>query len=73
MTHRGQRPRVNRGTFIQQSREKTPEQKALYHQVLGAGRGRVKRAFLGATDADLSALAAALQTRIQRRLRAAGG
>ncbi len=39
-------------TLIQQSRRIPAEQKALYHQVLGAGKSRVKREFLGLTDQD---------------------
>lgn len=43
-------------TLIQQSRRVPDEQKALYHQVLGAGKSRVKRPFLGLTDADEEAI-----------------
>jgi hypothetical protein len=38
--------------MIQDSRRKSPEEKALYHQVLGAGKGRVMRPFLGLSPAD---------------------
>lgn len=36
-------------TFVQRSRGVSAEQKALYHQVLGAGRAGVLRPFLGLT------------------------
>jgi hypothetical protein len=47
-------------TMIQRSRQKASEEKALYHQVLGAGRSRVKREFLGLTAED--------ETKISQRL-----
>lgn len=43
-------------TLIQQSRRVPDEQKALYHQVLGAGRSRVKRPFLGLTQSDIDSI-----------------
>jgi len=51
--------RAERGkgpTLIQQSRRIPDEQKALYHQVLGAGRSRVKRPFLGLTQNDIDTI-----------------
>jgi hypothetical protein len=44
--------RAARQTFIQHSRGKTAEQKALYHQVEGAGTSRIKRPFLGLTSEE---------------------
>lgn len=63
---------ANRGTFIQRSRAVAPEQKALYHQVLGAGKSRVKREFFGVSDADLVAVRARLEEGVARRVRAFG-
>jgi uncharacterized protein HemX len=59
-----------RGTFIQRSRSVSPEQKALYHQVLGAGKSRVKREFFDISQADLMALAARLQQLMGDKIRA---
>jgi len=39
-------------TFIQRSRSKAPSEKAAYHQIVGAGKSRVKREFFGLTTAD---------------------
>jgi len=57
-------------TFIQRSRAVSPEQKALYHQVLGAGKARVKREFFDISQADLLALAARLQSLMGDKIRA---
>jgi hypothetical protein len=43
-------------TFIQRSRGKSPVEKALFHQVTGAGRSHVKRPFLGLTDGEAHAI-----------------
>lgn len=71
------RPKANRGTFIQRSRHgATPEQKALYHHSLGAGRSQVKRAFFGVSDAELTAIGARVEAFVAQRLgriTAAGG
>lgn len=64
------KPPANRGTFIQQSRAVSPEQKALYHQVLGAGKSRVKREFFGVSDADLGAIRTRLEQGVARNVRA---
>lgn len=63
---------ANRGTFIQRSRAVSPEQKALYHQVLGAGKSRVKREFFGVSDADLAAIKSRLEAGVARNVRAFG-
>ena len=60
-------------TFIQRSRAVGPEQKALYHQVLGAGKSRVKREFFDISQADIMALAARLQSLMGEKIRAIGG
>jgi len=46
------KPRGPHQTLIQRSRSVDPTDKAEFHQVLGAGRSRVKREFLGLTQAD---------------------
>jgi phage gpG-like protein len=55
-------------TLIQQSRRIPAEQKALYHQVLGAGKSRVKREFLGLTDQDEKDIVDRLQKSIDRAI-----
>lgn len=56
-------------TLIQQSRSVPDEQKALYHQVLGAGRRRVKREFLGLNEADKAAITERLGVSVRDQLR----
>lgn len=55
-------------TFIQRSRAVAPEQKALYHQELGAGKARVKREFFDISAVELDAIAARLDTLLARNL-----
>jgi hypothetical protein len=43
-------------SFRQRSRAKGAEEKAIYHQVAGAGRSRVLRKFFELSDADLDAI-----------------
>jgi phage gpG-like protein len=56
-------------TLIQQSRRVPAEEKALYHQELGAGRSRVKRPFLGLTEDDAKAIEARLQAAVDKRIK----
>ena len=65
------RAKGTRGTFIQQSRAVSPEQKALYHQVLGAGKSRVKREFFDVNELDIEAARVRLSASIGEKLRAA--
>ena len=51
-------------TFIQGSRNVSAEQKALYHQVQGAGRSHVLRPFLGLTPTDESVIQQRLEALI---------
>jgi hypothetical protein len=44
-------------TLIQQSRRKSPAEKAAFHTLTGAGRSHVKRQFFGLSDADEDAIA----------------
>jgi hypothetical protein len=51
-------------TLIQQSRRKSPAEKAAYHHVAGAGRSRVKREFFDLTDQDMDKLRSDLSKRL---------
>ncbi len=55
-------------TLIQQSRRISPEQKALYHEVLGAGKSHVKREFLGLTEAEERQIATRVDQALSRRI-----
>lgn len=55
-------------TFIQRSREASPEFKALIHEELGAGRARVRRPFFQLTAADEEAIWRELDRRVTFRL-----
>lgn len=55
-------------TLIQSSRRIAPEQKALYHQVLGAGKSHVTREFVGLTEAEERQIATVVDQALQRRL-----
>jgi phage gpG-like protein len=56
-------------TLIQQSRRVPAEEKALYHQELGAGRSRVKRPFLGLTADDEKAIVARIEAAVDKRIK----
>lgn len=56
--------RSGRRTLIQRSRAISPQQKAIYHNVVGAGSSRVKREFFDVSVSDLAEIAAVLETRI---------
>lgn len=53
-------------TMVQRSRRLSPQLKALYHQKTGAGRSRVRRPFLGLTDAELRTIATTLDAGIRK-------
>jgi hypothetical protein len=59
-----------RMTFIQESRLVLPEQKALYHHVLGAGKSRVTREFFDISRADLDEIVKRLDQSLARRIAA---
>jgi len=44
-------------SFRQRSRNKGTEEKAIYHQVAGAGKSRVLRKFFELSDGDIEAIA----------------
>ncbi len=62
-------PKWSGPTLIQRSRQVPNEQKALYHQVLGAGQRRVRRAFFGLTEADVEVIRQRVGLQIDVRLR----
>jgi hypothetical protein len=53
-------------TLVQRSRRVNPQQKAIYHQVEGAGPSRVRREFLGLTARDIAAISTRLEAGIRR-------
>jgi hypothetical protein len=56
-------------TAIQASRSLSPEEKATFHEVSGAGRSHVLRPFLGLTDAEEDEIAQRLEPLIDEKLR----
>lgn len=58
----------SKGTFIQASRGVSSEQKAIYHQVAGAGQGRVLRKFFELSDADMDAIQDQVDLAVSRAL-----
>lgn len=66
MAVKGIRPA--RGTFIQRSREESSEQKALWHNVQGAGKSRVKREFFALNGDDVDAIERLLVQAISERV-----
>jgi hypothetical protein len=63
-------PRRKRGpTLIQRSRRVAPGQKAIYHQITGAGRTRVFRKFFELNEADMDAIAAEMERQLGERLK----
>lgn len=57
-------------TLVQRSRAIPPGQKAVFHQVTGAGKSRVTRKFFDLNDEDLTVLAAEYERRLGQRLQA---
>lgn len=55
-------------TFVQRSRGESPQQKAIYHAEVGAGKARVRRDFFQLGAADKDAVTRLLQSRITTRL-----
>ncbi len=51
-------------TYIQRSRQVSSEEKALFHNVLGAGRSHVIREFFGLSEADQTAAASLVERAI---------
>jgi len=61
--------RGRKDTIVRSSRPKTPMQKALYHQVDGAGRSRVKRQFFELNEQDFTDIGMMLDKQLRTRLR----
>jgi hypothetical protein len=61
--------RASSGTFIQRSRSESSEQKAIWHQVTGAGRSRVRRQFFGLTDDEQGKVKDVLERQLEARLK----
>jgi hypothetical protein len=55
-------------TFIGRSRSVSSEQKAIFHQVTGAGRSRVRRPFFDIGQSDAQACSEALEKLIADRI-----
>lgn len=55
-------------TFIQRSREPSPQAKAVYHDQTGAGRARVKRPFLRLSVSEVFDLVRHLESRVGPRV-----
>jgi hypothetical protein len=53
-------------TLIQQSRRVGPEVKAVFHQVSGAGKARIRRPFLGLTTDEIATIGTRLDTGLRR-------
>lgn len=62
-------PKPSTGTLMTRSRAISPEQKALFHNSLGAGRGKVIREFLGLTSADETFIQLTAEEILDRKLR----
>lgn len=58
-------------TLIQQSRRKSPAEKAAYHQEAGAGRSRVRRRFFELNPGDEAAIIEKIDAHLGRTVREA--
>lgn len=58
--------------FIQRSRGESSEQKAIWHNVTGAGRSHVVREFFGLTDEEQETAKTTLEDVLERRIQALG-
>jgi phage gpG-like protein len=59
-------------TLIQRSRAMRPSEKALFHNVTGAGKARTKREFFTLDASDEQALTTELERRLTTNLRKQG-
>ena len=59
-------------TLIQRSRDLRPAEKALFHNVSGAGKSKVKREFFDLDDSDVKAMTDELERRVTRHLQSQG-
>ena len=58
-------------TLIQQSRRKSPAEKAAYHELTGAGRSKVKRPFFGLDRQDEDAILERVERGVEQLLTSA--
>jgi len=63
---------ISRPTFIGMSRQVSSEQKAIWHNVTGAGKRGVVRRFFDVNEEDTQACAEGLEKLIDLRLKAQG-
>ena len=68
-TGRRRAAKVSPATFIGKSRAESSEQKAIWHNVTGAGRSHVKRKFFDLNESDKVALVGALEQSVAARLK----
>jgi hypothetical protein len=64
------RQRFSGPAFIQRSREMSSEQKAIFHNITGAGRSRVFRRFMGLTAIEQEKVRGILGGLIDQRVKA---
>ena len=64
--------KAKRGTLIQQSRRVSPQDKAVFHAVVGAGKSRVVRNFFDVGPGDEQAIQRLIEARVDARLKAGG-
>jgi hypothetical protein len=62
------RERASGNTLIQNSRNVSPQQKAVFHNVVGAGRSKVRREFFNLGPSDAEAIVNLLETRLDANL-----
>ena len=66
------RGRTRGRSMISRSRDVRPAEKALFHNISGAGKSKVKRAFFDLDDGDVTAMTEELGRRITRNLQRQG-
>jgi hypothetical protein len=54
-------------SMVQRSRKVPAAEKAVYHQIAGAGKSRIKREFFGLTPQDMDMISALLERRLSQR------
>jgi hypothetical protein len=62
------KPRASGNTLIQRSRGMSPQQKAVFHNVVGAGRSKVRREFFNLGPQDTEAIVSLLETRLDQNI-----
>jgi phage gpG-like protein len=54
-------------SMVQRSRKVPAAEKAVYHQIAGAGKSRIKREFFGLTPQDMDDISVLLERRLSQR------